>query len=268
MKRYLLILFLILSLLVSCTTKSVKTDESPVEFVEAAIVENTREEIVGTQTEQPETVFEEPAVTTDESVSETEAPVEDSTSEESVTENLTEETSEYIINPEEDWSYIFEQAPAQTTENISEETAEEVLETSAQDAEILASSDIITVSEAKKVPEPEKIENSANYVSNGTPDTPDKDSIIWKVGNFIVKEKLLSAGILTVVLGLLYLIIVLIKTTSFPGKKSGGFGHDETKTSDEQAVTTVKKKSDKHSDVSYSDDDEEFLRQLLESDNV
>ncbi len=93
------------------------------------------------------------------------------------------------------------------------------LETSAQDAEIPASSDIITVSEAKKVPEPAKIENSANSVSNGTPDTPDKDSIIWKVGNFIVKEKLLSAGILTVVLGLLYLIIVLIKTASFRQNK-------------------------------------------------
>ena len=201
MKRYLLILFIIIYLLVSCSTTQVKNAETQPEPV--------RTEVPAAEEQAPVTEDAGEAETTTEEAPETEAhaeeepveelPVEEQPAEEQPVpeQEVTEENApeaaaseeiveEEISSDEQDWSQVIGAAP-------SDEPVQEEPE---------------VVKEAE-VPAP-KAEKPQSSPKASNPSFVDRlTSLIKRTGNFIADEILLSIGIFVCVGGFVYLVAAL-----------------------------------------------------------
>ena len=254
MKRVLLILFLVLSLLVSCsTTSQVKKPEPKAEEPKTEIAPpvNTEETVVNNEAEPveesiPEEVFTEednPSDVSDDSeqiAAEPEINVDDTeedTPSETPVENV--ETAE-----SQDWSQVIGgDAPDVDTEEpeqIAEVAQAPVTEPAADPAQVPAKAE-----EPKSTGTAKK----ASFVDRIT-------SFIKKTGKFISDEPLMSVGIFVCLFGLIYLIAALVISGRRDREKASSNSRKNPKYNDES--DPFRPGSD---DEPETDDD--FLRRLL-----
>ena len=150
------------------------------------------------------------------------------------------------------------EAPVEETPAVAE--AEEVAtEASEAPVEVEASAEVETAAPepVETVSEPEVVESATEAVKEPSAVM----AVLEKIGFFIMHEKLLSIGILTCVVGLVYLIIVLIKTADRRPKKSDDYYYNRERAFDEEPET-----QEKTEDVQVSNEDDEFLKNLLSND--
>lgn len=278
MKKNLLMIFLILSLLVSCATKTVKPGvqetpaddsliETTVDVSESPVVEEiTAVEDVVVVEEIPEEV------------------VEDELPAESI-ENVEEVSSESqeASEPEFDWSAFIASDPsiweAPITAKAEEPEIVEVVEAETATTEEPEVSEPSTVVEEPSAPVdtpvvetpalleiPKAVETSSAAAVVVEKQSLSAKQIIENVGKFIQREKLFSFGVLTIIIGFFYLIIVLIKTSEAHLERKEARNSRRSSRNDESESTyeneSENASSDK-SDTSLSDEDDEFLRTLL-----
>ena len=199
MRKFLIILLSILLLLVSCATKEVKQDEPEIEVIEATVVETPAPVVP-----EPEP---EPVIPQEEPVPEPEPEPEPESEPQPVVEPVVEQ--EVIIVPvvveepaveqpsEEDWSMVIT-ASAPVEETPEEPETKEATETKPTEEKAPASAQTTA-----------KAEEAAKPAAN--PSFVDKITDVFKkIGQFIMKEKLMSIGFLTCIIGAIYLIVALI----------------------------------------------------------
>ena len=247
MRRVLLILILILALLVSCATGKTPVAEPEVETVvptvveeptqvvepseEAAEIEAPEEEEV--PAEEVEVIPEEEQIVVEEQVAKEEAPVEEPAEEEIPAE------------AEQDWSQVITAAaPGQEAEAQPAE---------AEEAPVVEAAPV-EEEKPSAAAEPEKPQTKAakkdSFVDKLT-------ALIKKAGNFIVKEKLLSAGIFVCFIGIIYIIVALIISARRERREDAYF--ERKPEYDSEIQETVKPKQD----TDPESEDDEFLRSLL-----
>ena len=199
MKRYLLVLFIIISLLVSCSTTKVKQPETPAEppVAEAPAAQETvpaAEE--AKEAEAPVEEAPEAEAPAEEEAAAEEQPVE----EQEVTEEIPAEAEaqeapaeEESTSDEQDWSQVIGSAPAEQAPQAQPEP-EKAPEASAAEP-------------AKEAPKAEKV--PAQTPARKSSFTDKIISIVKKVGNFVSEQILLSIGLFVCFGGIVYLIVVL-----------------------------------------------------------
>ncbi|MCQ2412764.1 MAG: hypothetical protein MJ057_07370 [Sphaerochaetaceae bacterium] len=277
MKKTLLMIFLILSLLVSCATKTVKPGvqetpaddsliETTVDVSESPVVEEiTAVEDVVVVEEIPEEV------------------VEDELPAESVEIVEVSSESQVASEPEFDWSAFIASDPSiweapitakaeepEVGEAFEAETAavEEpvVTESSAVVEEPSAPVETPAVETPAPLETPKAVESSSATVVEAEKESLSAKQIIENVGKFIQREKLFSFGVLTIIIGFFYLIIVLIKTSEAHLERKEARNSRRSSRNEESESTyeneSESASSDK-SDTSLSDEDDEFLKTLL-----
>ena len=200
MKRYLLILFIIISLLVSCSSTQVKQpevqSEPPVAEAPAAQEQAPEteevEEADATPQEAPEaeTPVEEEAAAEEQPVEEQEVIEEQQPAEAEAAEAVVEEDTS---SDEQDWSQVIGSAPAEQAPQVQSEPEKEP-ETPAPEPE-------------KEAPKAEKA--PAQAPARTASFTDKIISLVKTVGNFISEQILLSIGIFVCFGGFVYLIAVL-----------------------------------------------------------
>ena len=199
MKRYLLILFVIISLLVSCSTTKVKQPETPAEppVAEAPAAQETVP--AAEEAKEAEAPVEE--------APEAEAPAEEEAAaeeqhveEQEVTEEIPAEAEaqeapaeEESTSDEQDWSQVIGSAPAEQAPQAQPEP-EKAPEAPAAEP-------------AKEAPKAEKV--PAQTPARKSSFTDKIISIVKKVGNFVSEQILLSIGLFVCFGGIVYLIVVL-----------------------------------------------------------
>lgn len=201
MKRYFLIAFIIISLLVSCSTTQVKKSEPtagpPVAETPATAQETAPEaeeaqepEVTAEEAPEAEVPAEEEAVPEEQPVEEKEVTAE---LQPAVEESPNAQGEEESAIDEQDWSQVIGAAPSAEAE---QETAAEE-----KKAEVAAA---MPAREAPKAEKPQSAAKASNpsFVDRLT-------SVIKKTGNFIADEILLSIGIFLCVGGFVYLIAAL-----------------------------------------------------------
>ena len=256
MKRYLLILFIIIPLMASCSSAQVKQPETPAEKP-AAETRATQE----TTTESEEA--KEPEAESAE-VSEAEAPaaVADAVpEEETVTEEQPVEEQEVIedlpveavaqeapveeaADDEQDWSRVIGTAPS---EEIREEEPE------------FDTASATTVSEpAAEASESEKLQT---YSSVKQPSLTDRlISLFKRVGNFIADEILLSIGIFVCFGGIIYFFVALAVSDRHDKQRNGsGDRNSRREKVESDSFTSGRDKE--------PENDEDFLKSLLGDDS-
>ncbi|MBQ7645301.1 MAG: hypothetical protein IJS84_09785, partial [Spirochaetales bacterium] len=87
---------------------------------------------------------------------------------------------------------------------------------------------------------------------------------VKKIGDFIMKEKLFSFGMLVCGIGLVFLIVSLIKSSSKRDDSSGFKGFDEEPQTQEEEPE--KESEEPVQDTQTADEDDEFLKSLLGED--
>ena len=201
MKRYLLILFVIISLLVSCSSTQVKQSETPAEKPVTEAPASQEKAPEAEEAKEPEAVQEEAPEA--ESPSEETVVEEQPVEEQEVTEELpAEEAQETPVedesaSDEQDWSQVIGSAPA--------EQAPEAQAEPQKAPEAPASEPEKEAAEAEKAPAREPAQTPPRKASF----TDKIISIVKKVGNFISDQILLSIGIFVCFGGIVYLIVVL-----------------------------------------------------------
>lgn len=254
MKRILLIFFVILSLLVSCSTTQVKKPETQAETTPApAVVAQTPEEDQDTAPEAASEAATEEVVPDAEEepvVSEAEEQIvfeeEVAESEPAETEAVPAEVEEPAA--EQDWSQAIDAAP----EEIAEETKSEPVVAEAPEAG------------PTKAAEPaQETTTTQNAADSGKASFVDKlTAFIKRIGNFIANEILLSIGIFVCACGLVYLFVALIVSAKRERRSSSrGSGSRRYPSEDSE------KKDPVHPDTDPESDDDAFLRSLLEDNN-
>ena len=201
MKRYLLILFVIISLLVSCSSTQVKQSETPAEKPVTEAPASQEKAPEAEEAKEPEAVQEEAPEA--ESPSEETVVEEQPVEEQEVTEELPAEEAqeapaeEIPSSDEQDWSQVIGSAPA--------EQAPEVQAEPQKAPEAPASEPEKEAAEAEKAPARQPAQTPPKKASF----TDKIISIVKKVGNFISDQILLSIGIFVCFGGIVYLIVVL-----------------------------------------------------------
>lgn len=233
MKKYVMVLSLVLLLLVSCATKKTEQEVLP-ESVETTVVEQLPQPVSEPETEispaeeKPETVQQESASV--ETASEPEVAVtEEVTTADTTAEKATEEA------PVTDWGYVFT-SPA-SSDATQPEKAEEVK---------------IAVSKPK-----------ATVVEEDT--EPQKTSFITKVAYFVAHETLFSLGLLVSLGGLIYFIVALVKSSGMIEKKKPVVREEEP-TEEKSPSKEDVEPQDTSSGFDPEDENDEFLRALLGED--
>lgn len=233
MKKYVMVLSLVLLLLVSCATKKTEQEVLP-ESVETTVVEQLPQPVSEPETEispaeeKPETVQQESASV--ETASEPEVAVtEEVTTADTTAEKAAEEA------PVTDWGYVFT-SPA-SSDATQPEKAEEVK---------------IAVSKPK-----------ATVVEEDT--EPQKTSFITKVAYFVAHETLFSLGLLVSLGGLIYFIVALVKSSGMIEKKKPVVREEEP-TEEKSPSKEDVEPQDTSSGFDPEDENDEFLRALLGED--
>ena len=233
MKKYVMVLSLVLLLLVSCATKKTEQEVLP-ESVETTVVEQLPQPVSEPETEitpaeeKPETVQQEAPFT--ETVSEPEIAV---TEEVTTADTTAEKASEEA--PVTDWGYVFT-SPA-SSDVTQPEKAEEVK---------------TAVSKPKATVVEEETE-------------PQKPSFITKVAYFVAHETLFSLGLLVSLGGLIYFIVALIKSSGMIEKKKPVVREEEP-TEEKSPSKEDVEPQDTSSGFDPEDENDEFLRALLGED--
>ncbi|MCR5442740.1 MAG: hypothetical protein K6E89_03195 [Sphaerochaetaceae bacterium] len=260
MRKILIIFLTILLLLVSCATKEVKQDEPEMEVVEAAVVETPAPVVAQEPALEPEIPQEETVPESEPEIVDFEPTTEEPVAEQEVTE--TEPASEEPVSEqpaEEDWSMVIT-ASAPVEQPAAEEP--EVKET-AEAKE--------TVEETK--PAEEKASVAKTPAATSAPASAKKPSFVDKVtdtlkkiGQFIMREKLLSIGFLTCIIGVIYLIIALVKSRR-PRDRFDSYNRPEEQYYEDQEPESFEEKpAPKTRDTEPESEDDEFLRSLLGDD--
>ena len=233
MKKYVMVLSLVLLLLVSCATKKTEQEVLP-ESVETTVVEQLPQPVSEPETEitpaeeKPETVQQESASA--ETASEPEVAV---TEEVTTADTTAEKASEEA--PVTDWGYVFT-SPA-SSDVTQPEKAEEVK---------------TAVSKPKATVVEEETE-------------PQKTSFITKVAYFVAHETLFSLGLLVSLGGLIYFIVALIKSSGMIEKKKPVVREEEP-TEEKSPSKEDVEPQDTSSGFDPEDENDEFLRALLGED--
>ena len=253
MRKILIIFLTILLLLVSCATKEVKQDEPEMEVVEATVVE-TPAPVTPEPALEPELPQEEPLPEPEPEVVDFEPVVEEPVAEQEVTEIEPVVEEPVKEQPEEeDWSKVIT-AEAPVEQPVAEEPEAKV-----------------TVEEPK--PAEEKAPATKTPATSTAPASAKKPSFVDKVtdslkkiGQFIMREKLLSIGFLTCIIGVIYLIIALVKSRR-PRDRFDSYERPEQPYYEDQEPEVVEEKTaPKRHDTEPEDEDDEFLRSLLGDD--
>lgn len=198
MKRFLLILFLVLSLLVSCATKAPKS-ESPAQQTQSSAIDDSPAQEQENSPEEPEVL-----APVEEAAAETEP---DSEEQPVVEQEVVEETAPVEEAPEEtvpvadeqDWSQVISAAPAATVEEQKPQ-AEPVVEAAPAQTKT-----------EERTAEPAKAQSQVTTAARRPSSLADKlIAFIKKVGNFVADQVLLSIGIFVCIGGLIYLIAALV----------------------------------------------------------
>ena len=251
MRKILIIFLTILLLLVSCATKEVKQDEPEMEVVEATVVE-TPAPITPEPALEPELPPEEPLPEPEPEVVDFEPVAEEPVAEQEVTEPEPVVEEPVTEQPaEEDWSKVIT-AEAPVEQPVAEES--EVKETTE------------TKPEEEKAPAV-KTQTSMAVAAAKEPSFVDKvTDVLKKIGQFIMREKLLSIGFLTCIIGVFYLIIALVKTRHRRDRFDSYHDYQEDESYEQEPEKVEAKPAPKRHDTEPEDEDDEFLRSLLGDD--
>lgn len=283
MKKIFICLLVFLLVLVSCTTKSVKSEAPAVEVVEATTVESPAPVTpVVTPVPEPEVqvepVHEEKTGEGVEIIPEKEVEPEVSAEEAAVAEAVDEAQAE-------DWSKTITAAAPEEEKPVaaaSEKTEPE------QTASSVTSKTTAAPSESK---EPAQTPSSAKTSEQSAEKETKNEGLFSKIGHFIANQKLLSIGILTCVIGFIYLVVALIISrrprkvkTPAPAPEA----QEEVSEPDVEPQNDIeealridsipeeisgkpagkpeRKPAEKKADSKQEDDDDAFLRSLLGED--
>ena len=283
MKKIFICLLVFLLVLVSCTTKSVKSEAPAVEVVEATTVESPAPVTpVVTPVPEPEVqvepVHEEKTGEGVEIIPEKEVEPEVSAEEAAVAEAVDEALAE-------DWSKTITAAAPEEEKPVaaaSEKTEPE------QTASSVTSKTTAAPSESK---EPAQTPSAAKTSEQSAEKETKKEGLFSKIGHFIANQKLLSIGILTCVIGFIYLVVALIISrrprkvkTPAPAPEA----QEEVSEPDVEPQNDIeealridsipeeisgkpagkpeRKPAEKKADSKQEDDDDAFLRSLLGED--
>lgn len=97
----------------------------------------------------------------------------------------------------------------------------------------------------------------------------EEGSLLDRLTAFVLREKLFSFGVLTVFIGIVMLIVVMIRDLVRAGRSSRGYSpvHDDADDVEPSSTgsTETSNKSEERKETSAIDDDDEFLRSLLNS---
>ena len=239
MKKYVMVLSLVLLLLVSCATKKTEQEVLP-ESVETTVVEQLPQPVSEPETEitpaeeKPETVQQESASA--ETASEPEVAV---TEEVTTADTKAEKASEEA--PVTDWGYVFT-SPA-SSDVTQPEKAEEV-------------KTAVSKPKATEMPKATVVEEETE---------PQKTSFITKVAYFVAHETLFSLGLLVSLGGLIYFIVALVKSSGMIEKKKPVVREEEP-TEDKTPSKEDVEPQDTSSGFDSEDENDEFLRALLGED--
>lgn len=273
MKKILICLLVFLLVLVSCTTKSVKSEAPAVEVVEATAVESPAPEV--------------PVVTPDPAPEVQDEPVHEEKTGEGV-EVLPEKEVEPEVSPEEaavaeevvetiaeDWSKTITAAAPEAQQSAAPAASEK------KEPEQPASS-VTSKTTAAPTAAKETTQKSAPAATSTASEKKSEEGFFKKIGNFIANQKLLSIGILTCLIGFIYLVVALI-LSSRPRKVKVSAPVQETEEASEPDVepqTDIEealridsvpeevsgKPAKKPADSKPENDDDAFLRSLLGED--
>ena len=255
MRKFLIILLSILFLLVSCATKEVKQDEPEIEVIEATVVE-TPAPVVPEPSSEPVVPHEEPAPEpVPEPEPEPEPVVVEPVTEQEIIEPVRTEEIVVVEQPsEEDWSMVIT-ASAPVEENPQEEEPE-VKETTVEEPKPAEEKAPAVAETPAKTTETAKTAKEPSFVDKVT-------DILKKIGQYIVKEKLLSIGFLTCIIGVIYLIVALVKTRRPRDRFDSYYGYQDNNYEDQEPEVETPKPGQKKQDLEPEDEDDEFLRSLL-----
>lgn len=291
MKRTLLVLFLILSLLVSCATKTTNNKDNGVtpnsdsadaasEFSDASPAYESSDAENDSDTE--DSFLEASEDASFDFVDGSEDPFADFVfadfdfydEPETFAEVEAEpEVVEDAIQEEYDWSKAFEMPSDSDIDwdaPIAERPQEDV-ETPVEEAPAAQESETIPEQETPALVE---VFESAPIVEVPVEAEPESGfvgslkSFVEKLGKFVMREKLFSLGVLTCIVGFVYLIISLIKTSEASLDKKYYKVQEksrkvESKHSEDVEVAAEKPETPKTEDVELSGEDDEFLKSLL-----
>ncbi|MBQ2049115.1 MAG: hypothetical protein II493_01735 [Spirochaetales bacterium] len=283
MKKIFICLLVFLLVLVSCTTKSVKSEAPAVEVVEATTVESPAPvtpvvtPVPGPEV-QVEPVHEEKTGEGVEIIPEKEVEPEVSAEEAAVAEAVDEALAE-------DWSMTITAAAPEEEKPVaaaSDKTEPE------QTASSVTSKTTAAPSESK---EPAQTPSAAKTSEQSAEKETKKEGLFSKIGHFIANQKLLSIGILTCAIGFIYLVVALIISrrprkvkTPAPAPEA----QEEVSEPDVEPQNDIeealridsipeeisgkpagkpeRKPAEKKADSKQEDDDDAFLRSLLGED--
>ena len=276
MKRFFIFLLVALLVLTSCSTGKVSKEEPEVEVVTATPEKAPTAELPATEpAEQPQAQeqAEVPAAETEEP-QQPEAIIEVLPEDEKIvveeTGPIDEATAEEIIEAlvEQDWSKVITAtAPAEEKPAAGEKPAE-----AAKPAETQASQTSQAAEPAQQsaqAAQPAQTTQTAQQPAAKKGATSKIAEFFKKAGDFVMREKLLSIGILVCCVGVVYLIIALF--ISRQPKKPKHRHHDEASYQEGEEGDQEDDSSDDDDDSPVQEDvaageDGEFLRSLLGED--
>ena len=211
MKKIFICLLIFLLVLVSCTTKSVKADKTDVEVVEATVVETPAPAAsVDIPVQEPEIQVEPVA---EEQTAEV---IEILPTEEIIVEGpVVEENPEVAIEiadilAEEDWSQAITGSAPEEEQTVEVElTAKPVSEPTASVSSKATPESTVTAQTSQTQTTAPAKTASASTTAVKTEEKTDSEGLFSKIGHFIANQKLLSIGILTCIIGIVYLIVAL-----------------------------------------------------------
>ena len=260
MKRVLIILFLVLSLLVSCASSQVKKPESKAEEpkiestspVITEDVENNESEPFEEPVEEEVTsVDDEPSAISDDSeqfIAEPEIIKEDST--EGVPSEASVGNADEEVN--QDWSQIIGAAPSDVdTEDLAE------VEETVENDDPAPLSETAAKAEPVQTEKPQSVTSAPRKASFSDRLT----SFIKRIGNFIADQILMSIGFFVCFCGFIYLIVALIVSARRERQRAGRHAGKNTRNGGYDSESYGR---DQDKDPENDDD---FLRKLLGDDN-
>lgn len=283
MKKIFICLLVFLLVLVSCTTKSVKSEAPAVEVVEATTVESPAPvtpvvtPVPGPEV-QVEPVHEEKTGEGVEIIPEKEVEPEVSAEEAAVAEAVDEALAE-------DWSKTITAAAPEEEKPVAAASDK-------TEPEQTASSDTSkTTAAPSESKEPAQTSSAAKTSEQSSEKETKNEGLFSKIGHFIANQKLLSIGILTCAIGFIYLVVALIISrrprkvkTPAPAPEA----QEEVSEPDVEPQNDIeealridsipeeisgkpagkpeRKPAEKKADSKQEDDDDAFLRSLLGED--
>ena len=245
MKKIFVCLLIFLLVLVSCTSKSVKADKTTdVEVVEPKVEETLAPAVpVEIPVQEPEVQVESDAG------EQTAEVIEILPTEEIIVEGpVVEENPEVAIEiadilAEEDWSQAITGSAPEEVQTVEVEITEQPVseQPSSVSSQTASESSVSTQTSHTQTPAPEK-EASASTTESKTVDKTEAEGFFSKIGHFIAEQKLLSIGILTCMIGIVYLIVALL--ISRRPKKEKKAKEQEQETEDEVSEPDTEPQTD------------------------